>query len=488
MNRKAKKRALRIRLTAIYSLMVLAVLLLVAGLYFVIQGYRFNRYDGRIEQGGLVQFNSTPTGADVWLDQTRLANKTQSKLTVSAGAHVVTIQKSGYNAWKRDVSVRAGEILWLDYIRLVPKTLTPENVASLAGAGSSKISYDTKTFAVIENPAEPTISFVNLDSADPAKRQLALPADSHTAPNDGEAQSFELSAWAYDNRYLLVKHTYGARVEWISFNTADGKTAKNLTKVLGIDAVDVQYAKDDANTLLMLTAANEVRKTNIDQKTVSGPLLQNIREFTMYDTATIVYTTSQDATTHVRKAGYLTIGAAAPRVIYQTPENDDAPLHVSINKYYGKFYQAVSHGEELMIYTGDLAVSDAKDAAPLAVLADIDTKSPIEYLGFSPDQHRFVYAGGGNHALTYDLDFDATAQITLPTVPQARLDWIDEFHFVTNEDSTVRMYDYDGTNGHDMMRGVTASDVSLLQNGRYLNAITKTGDTVSITRVKMITD
>lgn len=488
MNRKTKKRALRIRLTVIYSLMVLAVFLLVAGLYFIVQGYRFNRFDGKIEQGGLVQFNSSPTGADVWLDEVRLANKTQSKLTVGTGTHTVSMKKNGYSTWKKDVTVLAGKILWLDYARLVPLELTPEVVVPLMGATSGKVSYDTKTFAVIENANEPVLTFVNLDSNEPTKRQLTLPVESYTAPAEGEQQTFDLYAWAYDNRYLLVKHSYGQRVEWISFNTSDGKTAKNLTRVLGIDAVDVQYAKDDANTLLMLTAAGEVRKTNIDQKTVSGPLLQNINDFTMYDTATVVFTTKQDPTTRKRTAGYFTIGTAGPRTVYETQADDTARLRLSINKYYGKYYQAVAHGEKVLIHTGDLTASDAKDPAPFVRLTELSLKGEAAYLGFSPDQHRFVYAGSGSHVVTYDLDLNTGASFTLQATPQTQIDWIDEFHFITNEGSTVRMYDYDGTNGHDMIKNVMATDVSLLQNGKYLNAITKVGESTAITRVKMIID
>lgn len=488
MNRKAKKRALRIRLTVVYSLMTVAILMLVAGLYFIIQGYRFNWFDGKIEQGGLVQFNTAPTGADVWLDQTRLANKTQSKLTVSTGNHSVTMQKQGYLAWKKDVTVRAGQILWLDYARLVPSTLSPENVVQLTTGSNGKISYDTKTYAIIENPSEPNLTLVGLDDTTPAKRQLVLPESAYTLPAEGETQAFTLYAWAYDNRYLLIKHTYGEHTEWISFNTADGKTAKNLTHVLGINAIDVQYAKDDANTLLMLDTSGDVRKTNIDQKTVSGPLVQNVHDFTMFGTTTIVYTTNQDPTTHVRTAGYLTIGATAPRAVYQAPADDTSALHISINKYYGKVYQVVSLGDNLTIYTGDLVASDTKDPAPFAQVAAIDSKSPIEYLGFSPDQHRFVYAGGGNHVLSYDLDLGTSDAIILQAPPQTGVDWIDEYHFVTIEDSTLRMYDYDGTNGHDMMKNVVASDVSLLQSGKYLNAITATDGVTHLTRVKMIID
>lgn len=488
MNKKAKKRALRIRLAAIYGIMVVAVLLLVAGLYFIVQGYRFNQFDGKIEQGGLVQFNTTPTGADVWLDEFQLANRTQSKLTVGAGSHTITMQKNGYNPWKKTVTVRAGEILWLDYVRLIPNNLTAESVLPLTGISSAKASHDAKTLAVIENAAVPAVTFVNLDSTAPTKRQITLPVDTYIIATEPDTNTFELYAWSYDNRYILLKHTTGASTEWISLNTADGKIAKNITTVLGVDAKDVQYSVDDANTLFILTAANEFRKADIDQKTITGPLLQNVSEFSMYDPSTVVYATNEDPTTHKRTAGYYTLGAATPRAVYQTEPNDKESLHISINKYYGRFYQAVAHGSAVMIFTGDVPASDPKEPGTFTPVVTLDMNAESSYVDFSPGQHRFIYAGGGNRVITYDLDLKHGADISLQAAPQKRIEWVDGFHFVANEDATVRLYDYDGTNGHDMFTNVTGSDVALLPNNRYLNTVTKTAESVSVSRIKMIVD
>jgi hypothetical protein len=73
-----KKRA---QLFFVYALMAVAVVVTVAALVLVMLGYRFNRYDGTIEQGGLVQFDSKPSGATVMLDDITLANRTASKVT-----------------------------------------------------------------------------------------------------------------------------------------------------------------------------------------------------------------------------------------------------------------------------------------------------------------------------------------------------------------------------------------------------------------------
>ena len=114
MPRKINKRRLRLQLTFVYGIMILAVVAIVAVLVLVVQGYRFNRYDGKLEQGGLVQFDSQPSGATVSADNSVLANKTASKIVLSAGNHTVTIGKDGYSTWKKDVVVKPGTVLWLN--------------------------------------------------------------------------------------------------------------------------------------------------------------------------------------------------------------------------------------------------------------------------------------------------------------------------------------------------------------------------------------
>ena len=486
MNRKAQKRLLRIRLAIVYTVMVLVVVLLVTGLYFIIQGYRYNQYDGKFEQGGLVQFGTFPSGADVWLDQVHLANKTPSSLTVGAGNHTVTMSEAGYDTWQKAVTVRAGAVLWLDYARLVPQKLVATTPIKLAGAASGKVSYDTNTFAVIENATQPTVTLVGLNTDTPQSKQVTLPTGSYTAPSAGESQTFKIVSWSYDNRYILIKHTYGTNVEWISLDTNNTSVAKNITTTLGVNATDVQYTPNDANALYLLSTDGIVRKVDIDAKTMSGPLLTNVHDFSIYNTDTLVYTTNADPTTHVRTAGYLTPGASAPRVFYRTAPNDTAPLFASINKYYGSYYEVIAHGTAVQIYTGSLTTSDTQNPAPFSLVTTLALNAPVEYLGFSPDQHRFVYAGGSSSVVTYDLDSQQASPFTLQSPPLTQLDWIDDFHFVTVEGTTLRMYDYDGTNGHDMMQNALPLDVSLLQDGKYLNAITKTGSTVAITRDTMI--
>lgn len=486
MNRKTKKRALRIRLAIIYTTMALAVVAIVAGTYLVIQGYRFNRYDGRLEQGGLVQFNSNPSGADVWLDSIRLANKTASKLTISTGQHAVSMTKAGYEPWKRTVTVRAGAVLWLDYIRLVPSDLKTSVATQFTGVQSGVRSPDGRRIALVEDTTQPTVTTVTVDSDTPQKKSLTLTTAQYTAPAAGESQAFAVVAYAADNHYLLVKHTYGIQTEWLSIDTT-GSAVKNITKLLGVEAAEVQYSPGDANTLFVLTNTGEVRRANVDQKVLSGPLLSAVESYNMYDANTIVYTTKA-GNDGVRTAGYLTVGAASPRVIYQTKAGDTQALQAKITKYYGKYYQVVAHGGTVMIYSGDLSASDAKSPEALVKIDSFTIDGGALYIGASPEDHRFVYAQNNQQVVTYDLDLLTTHPLALTAGTNSRITWVDQFHYVVNDGAVLWLYDYDGTNGHAMVTAADSNLAALTPNGKYLYGLNAATTGVSLTQVKMTTD
>src|SRR5690606_5047873 len=104
----------------VYMLMVLFVLTFVFVLTLLTLGYRFDRSAGTIEQGGLVQLNSIPSGANLTIDSARLSATTGTKTTLAPGKHAITMSRDGYGNWQKTVEVKSGTILWLNYARLIP--------------------------------------------------------------------------------------------------------------------------------------------------------------------------------------------------------------------------------------------------------------------------------------------------------------------------------------------------------------------------------
>ena len=120
MYRPPSKRTQLIQRITIYTVMSVSVIVLVAILVFFMLGYQINRTDGKIEQGGLVQFNTQPAGADIKIDGITLGTRTAARKTMNTGQHAISMERQGYKTWQKSVEVTAGGILWLTYARLVP--------------------------------------------------------------------------------------------------------------------------------------------------------------------------------------------------------------------------------------------------------------------------------------------------------------------------------------------------------------------------------
>jgi hypothetical protein len=60
-----------------------------------------------------VIFRSTPVGADISVDN-KYVGSTPSTIRVPAGDHLITVEKSGYKAWKRNMTLKPGGEITVD--------------------------------------------------------------------------------------------------------------------------------------------------------------------------------------------------------------------------------------------------------------------------------------------------------------------------------------------------------------------------------------
>lgn len=65
---------------------------------------------GTTVQTAAVSFQSTPDGADIMIDG-RYAASTPSTIQLGAGDHTIALQKSGFQAWQKAITVSAGSSL-----------------------------------------------------------------------------------------------------------------------------------------------------------------------------------------------------------------------------------------------------------------------------------------------------------------------------------------------------------------------------------------
>jgi hypothetical protein len=483
------KRTQLFQRVAVYAVMSIAVITLVTALVMVILGYRFNREDGQIEQGGLVQFSSQPSGASVALDGVNFGSRTATKTTMTAGSHLVSMSRTGYQEWRKSINVVPGAVLWLNYARLVPTDLPVSRLAEFATVTSSAVSVDKRWMAVKSDVASPEINLFDISQADVVSAKLTLPATSYTQPSEGKGgQQFSLQTWDPSSRYLLVKHTIDevARPEWLVVDTQNVANTKNITTLLDVDISKLLFTRNNSQ-VVYAQIGHDVRKIDIGGATLSRPLLSNVAEFAQYRDDTLVFASRIDTTTKQRTVGYYKDGEDASRVVRSYTDDGTTPLHFAINDYFGDTYLAFSYGSGIEVLTGDLP-TNSKETDALKLVSKFTTAEPTQFLDIVTDG-RFIVAQAQNSYTVYDLELKkyTTTPLKGAASTDKKLEWLDGYMPWSDRDGILRLYEFDGANQHDIMTVVSGQAATLSRNGTYLYAIGKTDDThYHLQRVQMI--
>lgn len=483
------KRAEFWRRTATYGVMVIAIIGLVAALVLVILGYRINGDDGKLEQGGLVQFSSQPGGATVTLDSTPFGARTNTKATMTAGDHHVTMTRSGYQEWRKAITVVPGAVLWLNYARLIPQDLPVAKVASFPSVSSSVTSPSKEFIALVTDPAVPELQLADISDTDPVVTKIALPQTLYTHPASDKSQRFSVEEWDRDNRLVLVKHTVEGidRAEWLIVDTRSPDLSKNVTHLLNISSSDMRFSRASSQALYALTDS-DVRKIDVAAGTLSRPLVSNVAEFELYRDTGVVYSTKLDATTGQRTVGYVLDSDEAPRQLRAFKDDGTTALHIDIGEYFGDTYVAIAHGTTVTIMTGELP-KKAADLDAMQSVASMTLAAPAEHLSIIT-AGRFVVADMKDGYVVYDLEIKRETVTQLkgatPETPH-QISWIDGYMPWSDRDGTLRLYEFDGANQHDIMPVVSGQAVTLSRNGTYLYGVGKTTDgQYQLQRVRLI--
>lgn len=475
---------------AIYTGMTLSVLLLVVVLVFFMRGYRFDTKGGRIEQGGLVQFVSQPSGASVTIDGRSFGSRTTTKTTMDPGEHAISMQRTGYLPWQKTVAVMPGEVLWLNYARLVPKDRPVEAVATLNTPAASLVSPNNKWMLISPAASSRTLQLADLSQNDIKLAAVELPSGLRTAGATPTKNTLTLESWDFTNRYVLAQHSYTNEAgkkknEWLVIDTQQPEKSTNITTALGVDASTVIFSSATSRQVYALVD-NAVRRIEVDSRTMSGPLVSQIDSFTVTQKA-LFYTTLRDKKTGARSVGYLSGNTTKPRTIRTFTDNGKKLLRIVSNTYFDQTYTAIAYGDTVEIMRGELPRSDSSVALSLTLQTTITTPSPVKFLSYRLGG-RFIVAQTDKAFVVRDIELEKTTTTTLKgkTAQTKELHWLDSFHVWSDQDGALRMYEFDGANQHELMTVAPGFDATLSPSGTYLYGVTRSSEGYQLSRIRMI--
>lgn len=483
----SKKRQLIVR-SIVYGVMTLSVVAIVTVLMLIILGYSFNRQDGRLEQGGLLQFASYPSGATVTVDEITQNARTPSKTNVDAKNHHVQMTLAGYRPWQKSIDVDAGTIRWLSYTRLIPTEPTVSTVQDYPSLDAALVSPFRQWIIMQESAAQPVFTVADIRNDNELKQEvLTLPETVYTAPTVEAAQSFTIDSWAQDERHFLVKHTYDTdKTEWLIVDRTDISKTINLTTAFAINPTKILFGTSNGRNLYVKTD-DIVRKVNLDDKTLSRPYVSNVEDFWVYDSTTILYSTGVDQATNTRHVGYMTDDMDESEVIRSYPA-ETTNLKISFGEYYNRQFVAIAHNSTMDVLQGTLPRGSTN--ADLRIVTTEALTTPAEWLTVSRNG-RFVVAQQADGYTTYDIELKKTDRTTFTrpaVVPARQMQWLDDYMIWSDRGNILRFYEFDGANQQDIMPVGEGYSVTLSSNNRYVYGFVRTETGTSMQRARLIND
>ena len=467
---------------AVYTLMTLTVGIIATTLVFVMLGYRFNRTTGVIQQGGLVQFDTEPNGAQIHVGTIELARQTPTKITLNPGTYTISMQRQNYEPWQKNVSVVAGRVLRLTYARLIPTQLSTTSVAHFDTLADMTTRTGQEKIALLSSSKKAVITEVDTSKDPVVTTTVTIPAEAY---HGGKNQRFNLADFSRDDKHIVVSHTYDNKKEWLYVDMENPEKTINLTTLFGITPTKILFDNRSNDGMYVLTDDGDVRFINLSNKTMSSILIPNAADISLQGTRALWYTTKPQK--GAASVGYLTLGSSQPRSVttYQTK----LPVFVNAGDYFGDTYLSTVVGTKLTIDRVDhFPASGSQSTFSTTRYADVALDSVATRLT--------IYAGGRfiavEHAKSqdvYDVELKNLASIPLVGVKSTKTTpplWIDGYYFTDDAGGALRLYEYDGSNQHVIASVVPGFQALLSSDGKYLYSVSKSKTGYELQRTQLI--
>ena len=474
------------------SLMTAAVVAGAAVLTALTLGYGFDQKEGRLEQGGLLQLNTQPTGATVTINGTQYGSRTPTKLSSHAGDYEVTMERKGYHEWKKTLPIQSGNITWATYPRLIPTSLKPETVAEYpATAVGGLPSGSSRRYAVLEDISSPVVAVTRIDGDEVTTERHTLPPEAFTAQQTETSSSrFSLEEWTGDEKHLLVRHTYGEprAEEWLLFNLSEPEESINITQLLGIgEPMREPIFTEDNGSELYARIGSAVRIIDLDRETLSRPLVQDVATYSVYGDGFVLY--AKEAVDGKQEVGYVKEDYDEPRLVRTVENTTDEPAHFDIGKYYDKYYFLISHGTQATLWSSRSVPDNSTSDLKLTHEQTMELDRPI-IAAHMTDNGQFATIQDGASFATYNLEINQLSETKLALGADKsaqEIEHLDRYLYWAMRDDTLRTYEFDGSNQHDIMQIDARFGATLSPAGKYVYGVNKLDDgTYGLVRVKLL--
>jgi hypothetical protein len=439
-----KQKAHSRRLTLGYALIGLVLLLGTTILLYLAYGFGIDK-NGRVIQNGLVFVSSQPAGADIYVNGMQ-KGQTNTRVVLPAGSYTAEIKRTGYNNWKRAITVEGGSVERFDYPFLFPSKLVTTTTKQYAAAPAFTSQSLDRRWLLAQGTASDTFDLYDFNGDKPVTKQVAISTDLYSPST--VTKGWESIEWADDNRHVVLRRTYDKSgqkgTEYILFDRQDPTASQNLGTVLGANPTTIelrnhkfdQYYLFDQNAGQLLTATLK--------KPTPQSYIKDVLQFKS-DSDMVMYVTAADT-----PADKVSVRIRQGDNTYTLRQMPKSSLYLLKLAHYNDIWlMAAGSQVENKVYVYENALDTLKDGdKPVLVPVQILKVMNPTYVSFS-NNARFVMAENGDHFAVYDAETKKgyAYQIKTPLdATQTHATWMDGFRLSVTSGAKVQVFEFDGAN------------------------------------------
>ncbi|MBQ3445495.1 PEGA domain-containing protein [Candidatus Saccharibacteria bacterium] len=463
--KRAKRQSLRVIISE--SIMVLTVIVLVAVLAFVVSGYWVNS-DFKVERQGMLQINSTPTGASVAVDgDAPWFQRTNTSKVLSSGEHHVVLTKDGYDSWAKTVNISEGLLYRLHYPRLFLANREKSTVYDATKARFATVSRDHKRMLIVGDTAEWTLLDLGSDDLNPKSLDVSKYFTSTTISDSDNSATAEplftgniISAkWSGDNSHVLISADVDGSTEWVLLDIRDIKNSINLTREFAANFTDMRIFDNSASILLAIRSGN-LHKIDVSSRQVSAVLVENVRHYDFYSQDVIYVSDSalgilKNATDPVLLTKFTaTTSSKAEDSSMEPTIAAAASSRAYLSRFYEDKYITVITGNNITVYN--------YDSKNQVFVSDLSFVPEYVQLGSYGD---YVFMNSGTAVATLDMESRALTYWSLDSTDYS---WLESNLLYCTLNGVLSVYDYDGLNHRSLASGVSGDYPVTITDNKWL--------------------
>jgi hypothetical protein len=420
-----------------YSAMTIGAAALLLFSFIRVTGNRIDIGEREFKPTGLVQFESSPAGATVTMDDRELSPRTPGEVVADVGSHSVRFSLNGYHDWNKSFSINQGQVLWLNYALLIPRDLQTDEIANIDyNIKSLTRSRDSK-WALLQYTDFNKFALLSVDNPINIRvTNFSLPADILSTPDVGTTASITVIEGDYSSRYFLLRHDFTsdnvAKKEFIYFDRRDLNAAYNLTREFAIDVKKIVFDENNERRFYIVDANDNLRSLNHNDKSMSTPVVAKVLTFSQYRDKVI--------TVALGGKDEQTVGVTYNDK-YFVLKTFPANIHVEayFMNYFNRDYVVLTDGQQLYLIANPL---DERWREEQILAIDAPKIDWVQVNGSG----RIILVGNGQQVISYDQE--THERVEYPAVNRPR--FLDDFHVFWQDGTTNMLADFDGSNSHSL--------------------------------------